>query len=63
MTADEAGRLRMLWKEQHGEKSCAHGRMVDYLVSAKGKRKKGLLVCRECGTIFHEENFTRFQKS
>lgn len=51
MTLDEAGRRQAAWKAKHGEKICKHERMVDYLVSNKG-RNSGYLVCRECGEAF-----------
>lgn len=34
---------------------CAHGRVVDYELSAD-REKTGNLFCRECGAIFLEEN-------
>ena len=51
MTLDEAGRLQEAWKAKYGEKVCKHERMVDYLISKKGKNT-GYLVCEECGGAF-----------
>jgi hypothetical protein len=34
---------------------CAHGRVVDYELSAE-REKTGNLICRECGAIFLDEN-------
>ena len=51
MTFDEAGRQQEAWKTTHGSKTCKHERMVDYLISRKG-RNTGYLVCLECGEAF-----------
>ena len=50
MTLDEAGRLQKAWKSRNGHRICQHTRMVDYVVSKTGRRK-GPLVCRECGAL------------
>lgn len=51
MTLDEAGRRAAAWKAKYGEKVCKHERMVDYLLTKKGKNT-GYLVCMECGEVF-----------
>ena len=51
MNDDEAGRLQKIWNAKHGDKSCRHGRVVDYHVAEDG-HSTGKLVCRECGTIY-----------
>ena len=51
MTLDEAGRRQEVWKTKHGKKICYHSRVVDSLVSKKGK-STGYLVCLECGEAF-----------
>jgi hypothetical protein len=51
MTLDEAGRRQAAWRAKQGEKICKHERMVDYLLSKKGKNT-GYLVCMECGEVF-----------
>ena len=51
MTLDEAGRRQAAWKAKKGSKDCQHGRMVDYLLTKKGKNT-GYLVCLECGEVF-----------
>jgi hypothetical protein len=50
MTLDEAGRLQEAWKIKNGHKVCHHARIVDSLVTKTGRRK-GKLVCRECGAV------------
>ena len=50
MTLDEACRLHVAWKTKNGNMVCHHARIVDYLVSKTGRRK-GKLVCRECGAV------------
>jgi transcription elongation factor Elf1 len=51
MTLDEAGRRQAAWKAKHGDKICKHERIVDSLISKKGK-STGYLVCMECGEAF-----------
>ncbi len=51
MNLDEAGRRQEAWKTKHGNKICKHERMVDSLISSKGKNT-GYLVCLECGEAF-----------
>ena len=51
MTLDEAGRRQEIWKAKQGDKACKHMRMVDSLISKKGKNT-GYLVCMECGEAF-----------
>ena len=51
MTLDEAGRRQAAWKTKHGAKICKHERMVDNLISKKG-RNTGYVVCMECGEVF-----------
>lgn len=51
MTLDEAGRRKEAWKAKHSDQICKHERMVDYLLSKKGKNT-GYLVCLECGEVF-----------
>lgn len=51
MTLDEAGRLQVAWKTQHGVKPCHHTRVVEKLI-AQDEQITGKLVCRECGAIF-----------
>jgi len=51
MNLDEAGRRQAAWKAKHGDKICKHMRMVDSLISKKG-RNTGYLVCLECGEVF-----------
>jgi len=52
MARDEAGRRR---QKDEPKTTCAHGRLVDYEVSADGK-KTGNLICRECGAVFPEKD-------
>jgi hypothetical protein len=52
MSSNQAGCPSLGIKSQA---ECAHGRVVDYEISADGEKTDNL-ICRECGAIFPEEN-------